>query len=347
MKKIFYNLFFSCLIALLAIPGYAQQQDITVLYVKNADPAVGGDTLIIDSLKAMGYQVFPLLSSIYDEFSHSLYGADVIVFGEALSSSRVTPFANAGFPTPTVSFEGFCVRENRWALGFDSLFWQIGTEAVPTEYDPEKHYGLKIVADHPITNYAGLTVDDEVLWSSQTDTALYPPQVTYFDLPQAAATVVADIKGETDFHTLYAIEPDSTDATNPLQHRAVIWGVHENGLIAPEDVFFDILDGAILWVMGQNTTAVNPLFDEDARLNAQPNPFTDFTQINFNLKKAGQVSLEVYDIAGRKVAQESGLFDRGEQRLNFNRPANMPAGMYHFMLRLDGKVFGSGKMVAN
>ncbi|MEZ4685030.1 MAG: T9SS type A sorting domain-containing protein [Bacteroidia bacterium] len=195
---------------------------------------------------------------------------------------------------------------------------------------------------HPITNYAGLTTGSEVDWSSQRDSSA---EVTYFSLPQTAATAVANIKGES-VATLWAIEPDANDASNPLNHRLVIWGVHEWGLLKPEPVFFDILDGAILWVAGQNSTANDKLIEE-ARLVAQPNPFSTFTQVEFNLEQAGQVSMEVFDLTGKSVSTQESFFGAGYQRMGFQRPAAMSTGMYHFVLRLDGKVFGSGKMVAN
>ncbi len=343
MKKILYTL----IALLIAIPAYAQQSNVNLLYIAKSDPADGTDAILIDSLEAMGYVVTPLVGDAYNEFSHTDYGADVIVFGEPLSSSKVTPFATAMFPVPCVSMEGFCVRENRWALTTNDKFFQIGTETPPTVYDPAKHYGIKVKVDHPITNYAGLSMGDEVLWSSETDTMNLPPQNTYFDLPMTDAVAVGDIKGETDWHTLWAIEPNAADTTNPLNHRMVIWGIHENGLTQATPVFYQILDGAILWTLGLNNTANDNLFEEDARLSAIPNPFTDFTKVEFHLTQPGQVSMEVYDMTGRMVFEQASQFAAGKQRMSFTRPATMAPGMYQFIVRQEGKALGTGKMIMN
>jgi hypothetical protein len=344
MQKFFYHLLIASL-ALLPLAAQAQQDQINVLYIAASEPADGGDAIVIDSLEELGYNVTELVSAAYTPTSHTDFGADVIVFGEALGSGAVVPFFDANFPVPCVSMEGFCVRENRWQLvTTNDDFGQVLDAASMPEIvaDPAKHFGITVNVDHPITAYAGLSVGESINWANYTDSL---PFVTYFDLPQVAATAVADIQGETDRHTLWALEPDATDATNPLSHRLVIWGVHENGLLDPAPAFFDILDGAILWVMNMND--VSSIFTPTgvAQLTAQPNPFQTTTDIAFSLDRPGEISLQVLDLTGRTVATQRGAFGLGNQRMTFARTQAMAGGIYHFSLQLDGKPFGAGKLI--
>ena len=348
MEGLIYKLILFLLTITGAISISAQQSNYVVLYISNSDPLIGGDSIIVAELDSMGYNVMSLTAGSFTTTSHTDFDADVIVFGESLSPNAVIPFKNADFPIPCISLEGWAVRVGIWDFIADNDldFAQLGSEDPPIEFDFDNHYSITIKADHPITNYAGLAVDSLVKWSSQIDRA-FPPQVTYFTLPMANATILADVSGELDFHTMYAIEPDTTgmDTLNPLNHRMFIWGTHENGLGNLEPIFFKILDGAILWVLNEKSTAINPLKEASARLIVQPNPFTNIATVEFDLKKAGQVSLEIFDITGRKYASQRKFMPVGKQRFTFRRSPEMPSGAYTFLLRVNGEAFGFGKMI--
>ncbi len=61
----------------------------------------------------------------------------------------------------------------------------------------------------------------------------------------------------------------------------------------------------------------------------QPNPFWDQTAIRFQLNKAGEVTVTLYDVLGSRVAtlvKEN--LEAGEHRYLFKRPADLPDGMY-------------------
>ncbi len=64
-----------------------------------------------------------------------------------------------------------------------------------------------------------------------------------------------------------------------------------------------------------------------------PNPFNPTTTINFALPKAGDVSLVVYDILGRKVAElVNGNLAAGYHTINFNA-SNFASGVYFYRLQ--------------
>ena len=85
--------------------------------------------------------------------------------------------------------------------------------------------------------------------------------------------------------------------------------------------------------------------DNDMLLRNYPNPFGGVTAIRFRLENAQSVSLDVYDMTGRRVA----ALLQGEQRepgvheVHFNA-AGLPRGIYLYRLQLeDGRVY-TGRM---
>jgi PKD repeat protein len=87
--------------------------------------------------------------------------------------------------------------------------------------------------------------------------------------------------------------------------------------------------------IGQNT-GLNKLTREDIGLNIYPNPFSTTTQISYTLPQASQVSVEVFDIVGRKMAA---LFEgkqaEGRQELLFDRlPYGLGSGMYFVKINI-------------
>ena len=317
----------------------------SLLYISRNTPPDGNDPDVIAGLEDLGYVVTAISADEFTPSSHEIFFPDVIVFGEYLSSSGVTPFAEADFPTPCVSLEGYCTRSNRWALlASDDDFGQIRLDEsfgiAPIIPD---HYTNKVIADHPILSNAGLSVDDVFTWSTQ-DTAA-PEVVWYNSMPQAAATPLTDIGGEVaDLHTMWAMEPDASDTTNPLNHRLVIWGVHDNGLNATTEEFWSIMDNSIQWVLGNLSTSNKVVDILNNNLSNFPNPFSEMTQIQFNLKKAAHVELQVHDALGRLVDSQKGYFTSGDQVMPYARK-NLNNGVYYYSLFADGLFAGTGKMM--
>jgi photosystem II stability/assembly factor-like uncharacterized protein len=68
-----------------------------------------------------------------------------------------------------------------------------------------------------------------------------------------------------------------------------------------------------------------------------PNPFNPVTTIEFNLPKAGNVSLKVFDIAGREYSTEirNLSLNPGNYKMNFNG-AELSSGVYFYSLNIDG-----------
>ena len=77
-----------------------------------------------------------------------------------------------------------------------------------------------------------------------------------------------------------------------------------------------------------------------------PNPFNPVTTIEFNLPKAGNVSVKIFDIAGREYASDiRGLnLNPGNYKMNFNG-AGLSSGVYFYSLNVDGKNVATKRMM--
>ncbi len=91
--------------------------------------------------------------------------------------------------------------------------------------------------------------------------------------------------------------------------------------------------------------------NEDAVVNGvkigqnSPNPFSNSTSIKYELEKSATVSLSIYDITGKKVAEQSeGNQISGKHVVKFNAE-ELPAGVYYYSLSVDKNTSSVMKMV--
>jgi hypothetical protein len=79
-------------------------------------------------------------------------------------------------------------------------------------------------------------------------------------------------------------------------------------------------------------------------LSNYPNPFNSATRIEFDLPRAGEAELAVYDVTGRLVTTLlSGRLNAGHHHVNWDA-SNLPSGVYVYRLRTDHETHGK-KMV--
>jgi hypothetical protein len=88
-----------------------------------------------------------------------------------------------------------------------------------------------------------------------------------------------------------------------------------------------------------------------ALLGNQPNPFVDETMVRFSLSSTARVTLEVYDLLGRRVATRAlGTLSPGVHQAPFRRGALGP-GLYMYRIKLADPASGvartslAGKMM--
>jgi hypothetical protein len=77
-----------------------------------------------------------------------------------------------------------------------------------------------------------------------------------------------------------------------------------------------------------------------------PNPFNPDTKIQYSLKKSSEISLDIYDVLGRKVKTlVNGHMPAGKYEADFDA-SKLPSGVYFYRLQADRKV-ETKKMVVN
>jgi hypothetical protein len=77
---------------------------------------------------------------------------------------------------------------------------------------------------------------------------------------------------------------------------------------------------------------------------ASPNPFNPTTTLRFSLPEASHVTLAVFDVTGRQVAQlVNGMQDAGQHSVTFDG-SNLASGVYLYRLTA-GLNTATGKMV--
>ncbi len=141
----------------------------------------------------------------------------------------------------------------------------------------------------------------------------------------------------------YSFDPDDVSLED-LQHI---------GDLAPEGLVFvqaefspngkallitsnEVSGSVTTWALG-STVGVENEEHNMMLINNFPNPFTSSTSINISIIEPGVASLEIYSVDGNKVASISNLFlDRNLHSIEF-KAANLPAGAYYCVLKMNGK----------
>lgn len=69
-----------------------------------------------------------------------------------------------------------------------------------------------------------------------------------------------------------------------------------------------------------------------------PNPFNPSTKISYQLKDAGEVVIELYDMLGKKIKTlVSSVKEQGKYSVSFNG-AGLPSGIYILLMKINNKV---------
>lgn len=76
-----------------------------------------------------------------------------------------------------------------------------------------------------------------------------------------------------------------------------------------------------------------------------PNPFQNSAQINYEMPQSAYVELEIYNLAGQRVATLVRARKLAGQHRAVFRAAHLPSGVYFYQLKLDGHVAARNKMV--
>ena len=182
-----------------------------------------------------------------------------------------------------------------------------GVPAVPVYSSIiEKSTGLYIIG----TEYGIYTSEDGATWTS-SGTVTCP----VMDLKQASMKNHDDI-----IVVLYDEMGNPTYVVYP--------GVHNEGMIYAATYGAGILACGTYKEGGDLGIVENDEETEKVQMNIYPNPVKDNGKINITLNESANVSYQIYDLAGRMVAnRELGHYGQGEQTLTFG-VSNLTSGTY-------------------
>jgi len=96
-------------------------------------------------------------------------------------------------------------------------------------------------------------------------------------------------------------------------------------LSAPDFTVYitELVNGSI-----QNTTGSYDLAIENARINITPNPFVEKTNLSFNLEKSSPTQIQIFDLKGGKIYEESDLRSAGTYNLQLDKSIFPAVGIY-------------------
>jgi Secretion system C-terminal sorting domain len=107
--------------------------------------------------------------------------------------------------------------------------------------------------------------------------------------------------------------------------------------LAPDPATPTLIDAPVVRVDFKSYVGVNEIEDV-AGINASPNPFTNATEISFNLKADAEVSIVVTDLAGRVVMTiPTANYNAGAQKVSIDGAA-LNAGVYNYTLTVGNNV---------
>ncbi len=96
------------------------------------------------------------------------------------------------------------------------------------------------------------------------------------------------------------------------------------------------LDDINIRTPGTKPDGIQELFEE-FNFHIFPNPTEKTAQISFRLKEANFVSIDIYDLVGKKIKQvlATSKLSPGDHQYSFSKYEELPSGMYFIRLNIN------------
>ncbi len=342
MKTIFYKTSAFLFILLTSCAAFAQYD---ILYLGQADNPL--DIALQEYLGLEGYTV-TFVSE--DDFKGATYetadgytGYDALFVSESIGSSSANNYKAAGFPIPCVLTEGYAVRSDK--LGFipentDTYFKQASSADLTAD-------ALTLVItdnEHWITQ--DYEPDYNLVWAETTDPTKLG--VTACDLSAYipdARPLGAFLFDMGTLSSLWAI-PDGSmlNSTDALPNMVIIGVIQSSGqghTFTGE--FHELIVKCLRWVT-DDYVAEGVNAPQHYNLIVGPNPTTGIVNVSLNLPAAGNVSLNVYDLAGKLMeSTKSDYLGAGYNTIQLDF-SGMPEAQYIFEI-ITGNDVLKGKII--
>jgi hypothetical protein len=125
----------------------------------------------------------------------------------------------------------------------------------------------------------------------------------------------------TDDRCMYMFTTGQSGRMNAVLSGTRVSLLSSSGCVAP-----------LVYNQPETDNSVSESVGEVALYQNHPNPFNPSTSISFNLPEGGQVSLKVFDMSGKEVANlVNSYFDAGRHSVNFDA-SSLASGVYYYKL---------------
>ena len=133
-----------------------------------------------------------------------------------------------------------------------------------------------------------------------------------------------------------SFEGISNLTSEPLAYFA--YTAKRNGKLSDVLSISSEITEAIVYDGEYNRYDIEMRFDEAstpgfAMFQNQPNPFTEYTEIVFELPKSEEVSLHVFDNAGKLVHKQSSVYTAGKHQIRLNTEQLTKSGVYYYKIK--------------
>ena len=98
------------------------------------------------------------------------------------------------------------------------------------------------------------------------------------------------------------------------------------------------------WVGLEEKPSIEKLSDQRLHQNF-PNPFNSFTEISYTIYKPGFVTLDVYDLQGRKIKTLVNEYQSANNHSVIFDGSELESGVYYYSLEVGKKFLETKKLI--
>jgi hypothetical protein len=275
---------------------------------------------------------------------------DLCVVSESCSDWRLAAAPKGFFKTAPIPM----FRTDNWSSEAEIFGWVTPEGTWGTISDSSGNGGKVYIIDdtnHPLS--AGFEFGSEVEITTGTDEEDELGILTYC-MPTVDHIAIAVSSENPDWVVVAGVEAGTTVWNNDgtvldvsdstvTQNRVAVVGLYSRAYPYITQDGYKLLDAGINWVLNISTNIENPVSavpDKFELVQNFPNPFNPSTTIKYDLTKSGEVSLQIYNILGERVAtlyngsQKAGTYTLVWQGID-SRGRSLPSGIYICQLRTD------------
>ncbi len=311
-------------LALFVMAGclFAQQDMFVLMCVGDGAALAEGEAAMLARLEGLGMVVDARTAS--ETVSEDAANYDMIFVHENISSSAVGgKFKDE--PTPLMSTE-FYIADDMAFCGSEG-----GVDYGQLDTYPQTDFLIVEPVEHPIIEgYTG----DVVVYDGVGNMG--------FAVPQGDGMSLLSYAENPDMSMLFTYEAESADMNgDPVPARRVFFFTFNAYEAQMTEDAWTLFDRSVRWTVGveDDTTGsavdYQPINNPETFRLAQnyPNPFNPVTEITYDLAKNSQVTLDVYNTVGEKVASlVNESQSAGQYSVTFDA-AELPSGIYLYKLQ--------------